>query len=157
MAKEIIFFQGEEILNKLDERRVFGKELGKTQNKYIFSLLFQKKPKKDELIKIRSILSATELNFDPNIIFTPRVGTQSSWSSKAQDIFHNIGISSIKRVERFKAFEAPAKEASMIENKIFDQMTESLFRCLNDTKQIFRSAKRKESNRYNIHEDPELL
>ena len=48
MAKEIIFFQGEEILNKLDERRVFGQELVKTQNKYIFSLLFQKKPKNDE-------------------------------------------------------------------------------------------------------------
>ena len=108
MTKEVIFFQGEEILNKLDERRVFGQELGKTQNKYIFSLLFQKKPKNDELIKIRSILSASELNFDPNIIFTPRVGTQSSWSSKAQDIFHNIGISSIKRVERFKAFKASA-------------------------------------------------
>ena len=27
MKKEIIFFQGEEILNKFDEKRIFGKEL----------------------------------------------------------------------------------------------------------------------------------
>ncbi len=93
MAKEVIFFQGEEILNKLDERRVFGQELTSTKSKYIFSILFQKKPKEDELNKIRSILSANELNFEPNIVLTPRAGTQSSWSSKAQDIFHNIGIS----------------------------------------------------------------
>ena len=45
MAKEVIFFQGEEILNKLDERRVFGQELTSTKSKYIYSILFQKKPK----------------------------------------------------------------------------------------------------------------
>ncbi len=157
MTKEVIFFQGEEILNKLDERRVFGQELTSTKSKYIFSILFQKKPKEDELNKIRSILSANELNFEPNIVLTPRAGTQSSWSSKAQDIFHNIGISSIKRVERLKGFKASAEEASMIESKIFDRMTESLFSSLDDTKLIFKSAKRKESNRYDIHEDSDLL
>ena len=68
MTKEVIFFQGEEILNKLDERRVFGQELTSTKSKYIFSILFQKKPKEDELNKIRSILSANELNFEPNIV-----------------------------------------------------------------------------------------
>ena len=87
MKKEIIFFQGEEILNKFDEKRIFGKELTNAQNKYIFSILFQKKPTEDELKRIKSILSATELDFNPNIVLTPRAGTQSSWSSKAQDIF----------------------------------------------------------------------
>ena len=33
MKKEIIFFQGEEILNKFDEKRIFGKELTNAQNK----------------------------------------------------------------------------------------------------------------------------
>ena len=41
MKKEIIFFQGEEILNKFDEKRIFGKELTNAQNKYIFSILFK--------------------------------------------------------------------------------------------------------------------
>ena len=45
----------------------------------------------------------------------------------------------------------------MIESKIFDRMTESLFSSLDDTKLIFKSAKRKESKKYNIHEDPDLL
>ena len=46
MAKEIIFFQGEEILNKLDERRVFGQELTKTLKVNIFFYTFSKKTKR---------------------------------------------------------------------------------------------------------------
>ena len=157
MKKEIIFFQGEEILNKFDEKRIIGKELTNAQNKYIFSILFQKKPTEDELKRIKSILSATELNFNPNIVLTPRAGTQSSWSSKAQDIFHNIGIDSIKRIERLKGFNALNEDSSMIEDKLFDRMTESLFSNLDETKIIFKSAKRKESKKYNINEDSDLL
>ena len=157
MKKEIIFFQGEEILNKFDEKRIFGKELTNAQNKYIFSILFQKKPTEDELKRIKSILSATELDFNPNIVLTPRAGTQSSWSSKAQDIFHNIGIDSIKRIERFKGFNLLNEDSSMIENKVFDRMTESSFSNLDETRIIFKSAKRKESRKYNINEDTDLL
>ena len=46
MKKEIIFFQGEEILNKFDEKRIFGKELTNAQNKYIFSIPVRMKANK---------------------------------------------------------------------------------------------------------------
>ena len=46
MTKEIIFFQGEEILNKLDERRVFGQELTSTKVNIFFLYSFKKSQKK---------------------------------------------------------------------------------------------------------------
>src|ERR1700736_5000720 len=47
---------------------------------------------------------ATEAPHDPGsghrILVTPRVGTESPWSSKATDIVHVCGLSAVRRVER---------------------------------------------------------
>ena len=81
------------------------------------------------------------MTFVPNLIITPRIGTQSSWSSKAQDIFKNVGIKSVHRLERFKAFDAVDKEKFL--KNFFDKMTESYFTSLTEAKKFFEKPKEK--------------
>lgn len=70
---------------------------------------------------------------------TPRVGTISPWSSKATDIFHNCGLSPVRRVERgvrFRLFRAdgtpvgPAELGSALD-ALHDRMTEGVYTDLN--------------------------
>ena len=44
-----------------------------------------------------------------------------------QDIFKNIGVDSLIRVERFKGFEGNGEQHEEIINNYFDRMTESSF------------------------------
>ena len=78
------------------------------------------------------------------MIFTPRAGTISAWSSKAQDIFNNIGIKRVLRIERFKAFFTPEENKKIVKSKLFDRMTESLFEQIDETVSISIKAKERE-------------
>ncbi len=74
---------------------------------------------------------------------TPRKGTLSPWSSKATDIFHNCGLTDIRRVERGVWFRitGPAgadlgpRELGAGLHLVHDRMTEGAYRDLSD---IFR-------------------
>ncbi|HXI47714.1 MAG TPA: hypothetical protein VNH39_03930, partial [Steroidobacteraceae bacterium] len=65
------------------------------------------------------------------ILITPRVGTESPWSSKATDILHVCGLSAVTRVERGTVYfiESTAALAAADLNKLaahlHDRMTES--------------------------------
>ena len=67
------------------------------------------------------------------IIITPRLGTISSWSSKATDIIHNAGISEISRIERGIIYYINSSShlnfswLNKIASMIYDQMTESIY------------------------------
>ena len=154
MAHQTIFLQGDEVISALDEKRIFGKALN-LNNSYLYAV--QLKDGAEDLPKIKKILAAKEIAFAPNLILTPRLGTQSSWSSKAQDIFKNIGVDSLIRVERFKGFEGNAEQHEEIINNYFDRMTESSFSDLDSTKEIFKTRERRLTNKFNIHEDESLL
>ena len=110
MSQKIIFLEGDNVFTSSKESKIFGKSAPLKSNKYIFAMHLDKKIEKKELEKVKALLSANEVTFVPNLIITPRIGTQSSWSSKAQDIFKNVGIKSVHRLERFKAFDAVDKE-----------------------------------------------
>ncbi len=45
-----------------------------------------------------------ELPAGQRILVTPRVGTESPWSSKATDIVHVCGLDAVTRVERGTVF-----------------------------------------------------
>ncbi len=66
-----------------------------------------------------------------DVLITPRLGTISSWSSKATDILHNCGLKAISRVERGTVFQFTLDgdnlEASInpILPLLFDRMTET--------------------------------
>ncbi len=155
MSQKIIFLEGDNIFTSTKQEKIFGQNSPIKASKYIFAMGLCNEIKKDELEKVKALLSAHEITFAPNLIITPRLGTQSSWSSKAQDIFKNVGIKSVQRLEKFKAFDVKDKEKVLI--KSFDKMTESYFSSLSDTKKIFQEAQRKKLITYAINEDSTLL
>ena len=67
------------------------------------------------------------------ILVTPRVGTESSWSSKATDIAHVCGLSAVTRVERGTAYfiqsQSPLSvvELNKLAAHLHDRMTESVW------------------------------
>ncbi|MEM9172263.1 MAG: phosphoribosylformylglycinamidine synthase [Pseudomonadota bacterium] len=70
------------------------------------------------------------LNADDSIDVAPRVGTISPWSSKATDILHRCGVTSVSRVERARRYRLEGVEATTWEtlvSALHDRMTESWF------------------------------
>jgi len=155
MSNKIIFLQGHDVFTKAKQTKIFGNSLEIEKGKYIFVLIVANENFTEDLNKLKSLLGAVEIDFSPNLVITPRIGTQSSWSSKAQDIFANIGIDSVSRIERLKAFET--KDPETIITKIFDKMTESHFSKLPSQEELFQNLKRKQSKSYNIHKDQDLI
>src|SRR5260370_42499354 len=66
------------------------------------------------------------------VLVTPRVGTESPWSSKATDIVHVCGLNAVRRVERgtvyFIQSTAALDEAELrrLEGQLHDPRTESV-------------------------------
>lgn len=79
------------------------------------------------------------------MIIVPRIGTISSWSSKATDILHHCGFESIRRVERgqqIRLLDAQHKVITPPEDNqalqpLYDRMTESLLFSLDDAEALF--------------------
>src|SRR3984957_19203353 len=67
------------------------------------------------------------------ILVTPRIGTESPWSSKATDIVHVCGLDAVTRVERGTVFfiesESPLSGADLLKlaAHLHDRMTESIW------------------------------
>ncbi|HEY9194318.1 MAG TPA: AIR synthase-related protein, partial [Methyloversatilis sp.] len=83
------------------------------------------------------------------LLVTPRLGTISPWSSKATDIAHNCGLSSVVRIERGVLYEIElsrgllgsgsldAAEREALAAKLHDRMTESVLGALHDADALF--------------------
>ncbi|PJG82837.1 phosphoribosylformylglycinamidine synthase [Caviibacterium pharyngocola] len=77
-------------------------------------------------------------------IVIPRIGTISSWSSKASDIAHNCGLNKVARLERGLAFYFELERAltedeeQQLISHIYDRMMESVIRSPNDAAALFR-------------------
>ncbi len=72
--------------------------------------------------------SGIELPSGPSVWIGPRVGTQSPWSSKATDILHNTGFTTIERIERARVVRIPgAHNVRAMATALHDRMTESVF------------------------------
>ena len=156
MSKKIIFLEGSPIIHENHFKTVLANQ-GDYQSRYIFYLEFDKTPTSDDIQKISKALDAKDNSFVPNLVITPRVGTQSAWSSKAQDIFKNIGIKSVKKVERFKTFLMKKNVTKGLMWDLIDKMTESYFLSLEESKISFVFQGRKPSISYPIHKDHSLL
>ncbi len=71
---------------------------------------------------------------------SPRKGTISPWSSKASDIFHNCGLSEIRRVERGVMYELVTEAgevltpetAGSVLSVVHDRMTEGVYVQMDD-------------------------
>lgn len=70
----------------------------------------------------------------------PRLGTQSSWSSKATNIFHNCGLGAVSRVERGIAYHLANWDGTgvdAIDAQLHDRMTESVLAGANQAGCLF--------------------
>ncbi len=108
---------------------------------YVYLMETTELPEGPILAKSLSLLSATGVATETTGLFvTPRKGTISPWSSKATDIFHNCGLTSIARVERGIRFTLTATDGSTwslsdcagIADQLHDRMTEGLYDDLAD-------------------------
>ena len=100
------------------------------------------------LIKLLTYGSQTEapLHRGRRILVTPRVGTESPWSSKATDIVHVCGLDAVKRVERGTVYfiEASAPldhhDLKRLAAHLHDRMTESIWIDSTDAQGLFHDA-----------------
>ena len=80
------------------------------------------------------------------VLVTPRVGTESSWSSKATDIVHVCGLDAVRRVERgtvyFIGSTVPLEPAQLrrLAAQLHDRMTESVWIDSIDPHGLFHGA-----------------
>ncbi|VFP79462.1 phosphoribosylformylglycinamidine synthase [Candidatus Erwinia haradaeae] len=76
------------------------------------------------------------------LLITPRLGTISSWSSKATDLAHNCSLTQIKRIERGKTFyitpsSLPEVQWKKVATLLYDRMTESILTNSQEAKTLF--------------------
>src|SRR6202790_5145997 len=80
------------------------------------------------------------------VLVTPRVGTESPWSSKATDIVHVCGLTAVRRVERgtvyFIQSTATLEQAELrrLAVHLHDRMTESIWIDSIDPQGLFHGA-----------------
>src|ERR1700722_7467734 len=80
------------------------------------------------------------------VLVTPRVGTESPWSSKATDILHVCGLDAVRRVERGTVYfiESPTRlgseELERLAAHLHDRMTESAWIETLDPEGLFHDA-----------------
>lgn len=82
-------------------------------------------------------------------IVIPRIGTISSWSSKASDIAHNSGLEKVKRLERGLAYylqttsPLTAQQTQTLTALLHDRMLETVIETPQDAQALFSHAEPK--------------
>ena len=81
-------------------------------------------------------------------VVAPRPGTLSPWSSKATDIAHICGLTSVKRIERVIAYQIDlggarlaADQRTALAARLHDRMTQAVFNDLESVEVLFRHEK----------------
>ncbi|TFH12510.1 MAG: phosphoribosylformylglycinamidine synthase [Nitrosomonadales bacterium] len=99
------------------------------------------------LEKLLSYGAATQKNkTSPGelLLVLPRLGTISTWSSKATEIAHHCGLDVVKRLERSVAFYIQSRDGLSVEERVLllpfihDRMTEAVFSSFNDAENLFQ-------------------
>lgn len=91
-------------------------------------------------------------------LVVPRIGTISPWASRATDIAHNCGLTSILRLERGIAYYVKTNNSKLLSDAekialksvIHDRMTESVISKLEEAEKLFHHADPKPLNTIDI-------
>ncbi|MCP5161795.1 MAG: phosphoribosylformylglycinamidine synthase [Hahellaceae bacterium] len=89
-------------------------------------------------------------------LVVPRPGTISPWSSKATDIAHNCGLSSVLRIERGVAYyirssvKLSLEDRHIISSLLHDRMTQAVFHEFAGAELLFRHAQPKPLARVDV-------
>ena len=121
----------------------------------VYIVLFKdkiKNIKEKELTTLKVILNSNEDQFfskENSFLITPRKGTISPWSSKAQDIIKNSGINGLDRIERglLYSLSTPTminlSQLKFLAENLADRMTQSVFLNLDQISSFFYKHKKK--------------
>ena len=98
-----------------------------------------------ELEQLHSLLDVDadrNTSYDSSVWVLPRRGTISPWSSKATDIVHNCGLSSVIRVERAVEYGLEGTGSNSLDDPailalLHDRMTESISLTAPDAAELF--------------------
>lgn len=87
---------------------------------------------------------AAEINVSGvRLLAVPRIGTISPWSTKATDIAHNCGLTSIERLERGIAYyvdgDLSGDELDKVAALVHDRMIEMILKSLDDAERLFEA------------------
>ena len=93
----------------------------------------------NELDRCKTILGCEELAEEFDFFVGPRRSTISPWSSKTEDIFKNVGIVGISRIERFYGFKISNLEpnSNLDLSSVFDRMTQSIYSTVEELAEFF--------------------
>ncbi len=93
----------------------------------------------NDLDKCKRILGCEELAKEFDFFVGPRRSTISPWSSKTEDIFKNVGIVGISRIERFYGFKISNLEpnSNLDLSSVFDRMTQSIYSTAEELAEFF--------------------
>jgi len=95
---------------------------------WVYVLLVNDDAEVDE-VRLRELLGdGVRLGGEGCVWISPRVGTQSPWSSKATDILRNTGFGAVARIERARVVCVEgASDVRVLAGALHDRMTESVF------------------------------
>ena len=109
---------------------------------YIYFLNLESSFNSDELDLAKKLLLSNDLpkqiKTSNYFLVTPRIGVESSWGSKARDIFYASGLNKLKNIEQAKLYIFnDCVDKNIISNKEFyteflDKMTETIFFDIKD-------------------------
>ncbi|VFP78344.1 Phosphoribosylformylglycinamidine synthase [Candidatus Erwinia haradaeae] len=115
---------------------------------YVYFVKIQTPLNISEQLRLEHLLESKPSCFKENLptgkllLVTPRLGTISSWSSKATDLVRRCSLTKILRIERGKAFYIKSKKLNHTEwnylaSKLYDRMMEDFFTNFQNIKQLF--------------------
>ncbi len=101
-------------------------------------------------------VGAAELFRDNAILVVPRLGTTSSWCTKATDIVHRCGFDWVDRMERGTLWQIRCQQAldgsqkSALARLLHDRMTESWLDCESQIESLFDHSSPRQTVRINL-------
>jgi phosphoribosylformylglycinamidine synthase len=136
----------------LSEAQAVVPRVSAVTTRYVYFVNSEQVLSEDETLRLRHLLTASgdaaDLEGIGNFLLAvPRPGTISPWSSKATDIAHNCGLSTIKRIERGVLYlfdcgdQAVANhEEVALAGLIHDRMTEAVFTAVDEAECLFQET-----------------
>lgn len=137
-------FRAKNLLKKL---QAIDKNIRSVSAEYVHFIDVDKRLSASQTAELNTLLSygtpyAGEHGGNVYVV-VPRPGTISPWSSKATDIAHNAGLSSVKRMERGIVYYIDSAKRTELAPLLHDRMTESVLDTVEAGRVLFEDPKAK--------------
>lgn len=127
--------------------------------RHVYLARFDREPATQTRERLTHLLQAQPVEPDEQTlgpVVVPRLGTTSPWSSKAEDIAHNSGLSGLVRLERgmlWSFSEGDSSDSALLAH-LHDPMTESVLPNIAAATQVFDRPQENELRRVSLGDDP---